>query len=191
MKRKVRMMDYDSHNFDLEPAPAIARTNVASKITLAAMGAVAVVLMLIGLDVALVSGAQASPARPVVQVVKMSGTTAVQSVIYLTVSPGLKPGPDGKLHDAFSVTNFEVQAGQPIKLVINNTDSSPHSITAPDAGVNILVRPGTHTYTLLVRKAGRFEWYCSQPCDPYSMSHAGYMRGNITSISSYLPRINP
>jgi nitrous oxide reductase len=175
-------MDYDSHNFDLNPDPVRATPNKASKITLAAMGAAAVVLVLIGLDVALVGGAQAAAPRPVVQVVKMSGTTAVQPVVYLTVSPGVKPGPDGKLHDAFSVTNFEVRAGQAVKLVINNTDSGPHSITSPNAGVNILVRPGTHTYTLLVRKSGRFEWYCSQPCDPYSMSHVGYMRGYITSI---------
>jgi len=175
-------MDYDSHNFDLNPAPVVATQNKTSKITLAAMGAVAAVLVLIGLDVALVGGAQAAPPRPVLQVVKMSGTTAVQPVVYLTVSPGVKPGPDGKLHDAFSVTNFEVHAGQAVKLVINNTDNGPHSITSPSAGVNILVRPGTHTYTLLVRKTGRFEWYCTQPCDPYSMSHVGYMRGYITSI---------
>ena len=176
-------MDYDSHNFELEPAP-VAVQNKASKITLAAMGAVAVVLALIGLDVALISGAQATPPRPVrhVQVVKLSGTPTVQPVVYLTVSPELTPGPDGKLHDAFSVTNFEVHAGQAVKLVINNTDSAPHSISSPEAGVNIIVRHGTHTYTLLVHKTGRFEWYCTQPCDPFSMSHAGYMRGFITSI---------
>lgn len=98
------------------------------------------------------------------------------------MSAGLQPGADGKLHDASSVTNFEVHADQPMKLVINNTDSGPHSITAPAADVNIIVRPGTHTYTLLVRKTGRFLWYCSQPCDPFSMSHLGYMRGYITAI---------
>jgi nitrous oxide reductase len=177
-------MDYDSHNFDLDPEPVRATQTKISKITLAAMGALATVLALIGLDVALVSGAQATPSRPImkVEVVKMSGKPVVLPVVYLTVSPTIRPGPDGKLHDAFSVTSFEVHVGHAVKLVINNTDSSPHSITAPDAGVNILVQPGTHTYTLLVRKTGRFEWYCTQPCDPYSMSHAGYMRGYITSI---------
>lgn len=177
-------MDHENDNLNLDPEPVTTAQNKTSKITLAAMSAVGVVLMLIGLDVALVSGAQATPPRPVVHVVKMSvsGTTAVQPAVYLTVSPELKPGPDGKLHDAFSVTNFEVHAGQPVKLVINNTDSSPHSITSPDAGVNIVVRPGTHTYTLLVRKTGRFDWFCDQGCDPYAMSHLGYMRGTITSI---------
>ena len=104
------------------------------------------------------------------------------STVYLTVSPAVKPGPDGKLHDAFSVTNFDVHAGQPVTLVINNTDSAQHSITAPGAGVNIVVRPGVHTYTLLVHRTGRFQWFCSFPCDTYSMSHAGYMRGYITSV---------
>lgn len=177
-------MNFDSHNFDLEPQSGKTARKMSSRITLAAMGAVAVVLALIGADVALINGAQAPPPRPIVQVVKMSvsGQTAVQPVVYLSVSPGLKPGPDGKLHDAYSVTNFQVHAGQPVKLVINNTDDVPHSITSPDAGVDILVRPGSHTYTLLVRKSGHFQWNCMQPCDPYSMSHMGYMRGYITSI---------
>ena len=75
-----------------------------------------------------------------------------------------------------------MHAGEPVKLVIDNTDNGPHSITSPAAGVNILVRPGTHTYTLLVNKTGVFNWFCDQPCDPYSMAHLGYMRGTITSI---------
>jgi plastocyanin len=141
-----------------------------------------VVVALIGIDVAAVSASQNAPARPVVNVVHVSGSAAITPVVYLTVSPGLKPGPDGQLHDAFSVTNFYVKAGQPIKLVINNTDTAEHSITAMGAGVNIVVKPGTHTYTLLVKHQGRFEWMCTYPCDPYSMAHIGYMRGYITSV---------
>jgi hypothetical protein len=181
MQAEEGTMDYDSHNFDLDPEPVAVSKNTVSKTAVWALSGLAVVLVLIGLDVALVNGAQATPARPILQVVKMSGTAAVQPVVYLTVSPGVKPGPDGKLHDAFSVTNFDVHAGHAVKLVINNTDSVPHSIDSPTAGVNILALPGTHTYTLLVQKTGRFLWYCTQPCDPYSMSHVGYMRGYITS----------
>jgi heme/copper-type cytochrome/quinol oxidase subunit 2 len=114
-------------------------------------------------------------------VVKISGAPVVEPTVYLTVSPGVKPGADGKLHDAFSVTNFYAHAGQPVKLVINNTDTAAHSIVAPGAGVRIMVKPGMHTYTLLVRKAGRFQWFCMMPCDPYSMAHDGYMRGYITA----------
>ena len=174
-------MSFDSHNFDLNRQQTTVVRNKGSKIMLAAMGAVGVVLALIAADVLLINGAQAAPPRPVVQVVKMTGTAAVQPVIYMTVSPGVKPGPDGKLHDAFSVTNFQVHAGQPVKLVINNTDDVPHSISSPSAGVNIVARPGSHSYTLLVHKSGHFLWWCMRPCDPYSMSHDGYMRGYITS----------
>lgn len=151
---------------------------------LSILGALALVLALIGIDVAVISAAQRPPARPVVEkrVVKLNGSVQVASTLYLSVSPGIKPGPDGKLHDAFSVTNFDVHAGQPVKLVIDNADSAAHSITAPDAGVNIVVRPGTHSYTLIVHRSGLFHWYCAYPCDPYSMMHDGYMRGTITSI---------
>jgi plastocyanin len=147
--------------------------------TTSVLGGVAVVLALIAIDVVLVNGVQPAQARQVQQVVKISAAPTVQPTVYLTVSPGIKPGPDGKLHDAFSVTTFYAHLGQPVKLVINNTDTSDHSITAPGAGVSITVKPGVHSYTLLVRKAGRFEWFCMYPCDPYSMSHVGYMRGYI------------
>src|ERR1700683_3199299 len=85
------------------------------------LGAVGVVLTLIAVDIVLVNGIQPAQAHPVTQVVKVSGAPAVQPTVYLTVSPGIKPGADGKLPDAFSVTNFYVHPGQPIKLVINNT----------------------------------------------------------------------
>jgi membrane fusion protein, multidrug efflux system len=101
--------------------------------------------------------------------------------VYLSVSPGIKPGADGKLHDAWSQTDFAVHVGQQVKLVINNTDTVPHSISSPAAGVNIVAKPGTHTYTLVVNKAGKFQWFCGYPCDPYSMSHDGYMHGTIVA----------
>lgn len=151
------------------------------RLWMAPLIALGVIVLMIGVDVALIDADRGPAPRRVVNVVRVSGTSPVQSTVYLTVSPGIKPAPDGKLHDAFSVTNFYVHAGQPVKLVINNTDNSDHSITSAAAGVNIVVRPGMHTYTLLVRKQGRFEWFCTFPCDPYSMAHVGYMRGYITS----------
>ena len=176
-------MQRDSHHFDLHAPSVETPHSKRNWIALSVLGALGIVLALIGADVALINGAQAAPPRPIVQVVKMSGTAAVEPVVYVSVTPGIKPAPDGKLHDAYSVTNFVVHAGKPIKLVINNTDDVPHSITSPEAGVNILVKPGSHAYTLLVPKSGKFHWYCMQPCDPYSMSHMGYMQGTITSIA--------
>ena len=123
-------MQTDSHNFDLHEQGDAARPTRSKGIGVALLTALAVVLALIAIDVLAISGAQAAPARPVVNVVKVSGATPIQHTIYLSVSPGIKPAVDGKLHDAFSVTNFTVRAGQPVKLVIDNTDTSDHSITA-------------------------------------------------------------
>jgi hypothetical protein len=175
-------MQTDSHNFDLHEPGDPARLSTSKGIGVAVLTALAAVLALIAIDVFAISGAQAAPPRPVVNVVKVSGATPIQHTIYLSVSPGVKPGPDGKLHDAFSVTNFTVRVGQPVKLVIDNTDTVPHSINAMGAGVNIVARPGVHSYTMIVHKQGKFLWMCMYPCDPFSMSHIGYMRGYITAV---------
>ena len=96
-----------------------------------------------------------------------------------------KKGPDGKLHDSFSKTEFAVKAGVPTKLRIDNKDDVMHSISSTAAGVSIMVQPGVHTYTLLVNRAGHFRWLCAIPCDSptkgWAMTHAGYMAGYITA----------
>jgi hypothetical protein len=103
--------------------------------------------------------------------------------IKFSVAGGVKRGPDGKMHDAFSKTNFAVKVGKPTRMVIDNKDDSPHSITAPGTGVSIIVKPGVHTYTMLATKAGRFMWMCVIPCDSdahgWAMTHPGYMAGYI------------
>jgi hypothetical protein len=178
-------MPDNTHNFLLEePQQTTDDGKVRRVVGLSILGALALVLALIGIDVAVIHAAQNPPPRPIVtkKVVRVSGAVPTASTLYLSVSPGIKPGPDGKLHDAYSVTSFAVRAGRPVKLVIDNTDSALHSITSPAAGVNIVIRPGTHTYTLLVHRSGVFRWYCNYPCDPYSMMHDGYMRGTITSV---------
>ena len=115
-----------------------------------------------------------------------SETTAVVAAsapeqVSLYVAPEWKPGPGGERHDAFSKTNFTVRVGQPLKLTIDNRDTAVHSITSGEAGVNIVVMPGTHTYTVVVHQAGHFKWVCAAECDPFSMSHVGYMQGYITA----------
>jgi len=99
----------------------------------------------------------------------------------LKVVAEYKRGPEGTKHDAFTQTNFTVKVGQPLRLRIDNTDTAPHSITSPQAGVNITVQPGTHTYTLVVHEAGHFTWDCILECDPWAMTHIGYMSGYITA----------
>ena len=115
----------------------------------------------------------------------MAATAQVQGVVHITIAGSVKKGPDGKMHDAFSVADYRVNAGVPITLVVDNKDDQPHSISSPGAGVSIITKPGRHTYTLLVRKVGRFFWYCAFPCDSdangWAMKNPGFMSGYITA----------
>jgi hypothetical protein len=116
-----------------------------------------------------------------------SGTPATlpTKVISLKVIPAGKLGPDGIKHDTFTQTEFAVRVGQRLDLKIDNTDEGEHSITSPEIGVNIIVKPGVHTYEIVVREKGRFSWFCVIPCDDkangWAMQHAGYMSGYITA----------
>jgi heme/copper-type cytochrome/quinol oxidase subunit 2 len=120
----------------------------------------------------------AGPAQP-------AASTAPTKAVDLKIIGSYKKGPDGKMHDAFTKTEFAVKVGQPLTLKIDNTDDVPHSINSPVAGVNIITQPGVHTYTLTVSKAGKFEWTCMLPCDSdtggWAMQNPGYMSGYITA----------
>lgn len=146
---------------------------------LAGAGILAAVLMSM---VALVQSSERGEARAASQAAaQIAALPPVAKVVYLSVIPEYKAGPEGEKHDAFTKTEFAVRVGQPQQLRIDNTDTQPHSITAPEAGVNIVVMPGTHTYTLLVKRAGTFLWFCTFRCDEWAMRHTGYMSGYITA----------
>ena len=147
--------------------------------TLSGVGVLAAVLVSM---VALILSSERPETRAESQVAEQDAALLrVANVVDLKVIPEYKKGPEGEKHDAFTTTEFVVRKGQPQELRIDNTDSVPHSITSPDAGVNIVVAPGTHTYTLLVKKAGRFLWFCAFRCDEWAMQHTGYMSGYITA----------
>lgn len=146
------------------------------------------ILAAIGIStIALVVASQSHTATMVMPSVPVAAAPIVPAAqsISLSVAGGNKKGPDGKMHDSFSKTNFAVKVGQPTQMVIDNKDSSPHSITAPGTGVSITAYPGTHTYTMLATKAGRFKWMCVIPCDTdahgWAMTHPGYMAGYINA----------
>jgi plastocyanin len=162
-----------------------------SKIVLGILGGVAVLAALVMSTVALVQSsnkAVTTVTRTVAAATAASGAAAPAAaipVIELNVAGSVKVGPGGKMHDAFSKTNFAVKVGQTVELKIDNKDESPHSITSAEAGVNIMVMPGVHTYTINVKQPGHFEWVCIIPCDSeangWAMTHPGYMAGYITA----------
>jgi hypothetical protein len=145
---------------------------------LAGAGILAAVLMS---AVAMIQSSERQEVRAASQAAEqIAALPSVAKVVVLKVIPEGKLGPEGEKHDEFTVTEFAVRAGQPQELRIDSTDEVPHSITAPEAGVNIVVTPGIHTYTLLVKQPGRFLWFCTFRCDEWAMQHPGYMSGYIT-----------
>ncbi|MHB8492586.1 MAG: hypothetical protein ACYDA6_10305 [Solirubrobacteraceae bacterium] len=164
----------------------------ARRFGLAALAGAGILTAMVMSMIALIRGAErndaSATAQPagaqVLSSAQPRGTGASAKVVELKVIAEGKKGPEGQLHDDFTVTEFHVTVGQAVTLRIDNTDTVPHSITSQEAGVNIVAQPGTHGYTLVVDRAGRFEWNCMFPCDPWSMQHVGYMRGFITATAS-------
>jgi len=155
------------------------------KIVLRVLAGVAVVAALVMSTIALFVSTGRHDSTTTVSVPAAAAAAPVPAVVSLSVAGENKKGPDGKLHDSFSKTEFAVKAGVPTKLRIDNKDDVMHSISSTAAGVSIMVQPGVHTYTLLVKQAGHFRWLCVIPCDGptkgWAMTHAGYMAGYITA----------
>ncbi len=154
----------------------------ARKFGLKALAGVGILTAVLLSMVALVQSSERDEAHAVAQLAaeEAAGLPRVARVVDLSVVPEYKRGPEGEKHDAFTITEFAVRAGRPQELRIDNTDSVPHTITSPAAGVNIVVMPGTHTYALLVKQPGTYLWYCTAICDEWAMQHSGYMSGYIT-----------
>lgn len=98
-----------------------------------------------------------------------------------------KLGSDGSWHDAFLPADFSVKAGATVQVTVYNYDDMPHTFTAMGLGTNVEIaagsegKPSKTTFTFRApQQAGSYEWYCSLPCDPWSMTHFGFMKGHVT-----------
>ncbi len=99
-----------------------------------------------------------------------------------------KLGPDGKWHDAFLPADFTIHPGDRVTVTVVNYDGGPHTFTSPSLGVNETIpgggsisSPHEVTFTFTAPKTpGKYQWWCAAPCDPWAMSHNGYMRGFVT-----------
>lgn len=117
-----------------------------------------------------------------------AGTIKTLTILVKSDSEHAKKGPDGKWHDAFLPANPVVTADVNTRVTLINYDSGAHSIVAPGLYLNVVVPgakgkvPGRVTFTLDAKKAGRYDWWCEMPCDPWSMTHNGYMRGAIVVV---------
>jgi plastocyanin len=109
--------------------------------------------------------------------------------------------PDGKGHDTYIPTSFSVGVGETVKVTVTNYDEGPHTFTSPELGVNASIPGATNadkgipsktTFTFVVKKAGKFRWFCALPCDKKAKGWAmspgttgadrdGYMAGYVTA----------
>lgn len=113
---------------------------------------------------------------------------AVKLVIKSDTEHG-KRGSDGKWHDAFLPANFSVKPGARVTVTVVNYDTMPHSFTSSSLGatINQMIPSGSASAPTTTRftftapsAAGKYSWWCAMPCDPWAMSHDGFMRGYVT-----------
>lgn len=119
----------------------------------------------------------------------MSAQTHVENLKLVVKSDEehAKKGSDGNWHDAFLPADFSVGAGSLVRVTVYNYDDSEHTFTSTGLGTNVTIAAGSEsepavtTFTFRApEKAGRYQWLCALPCDPWAMAHDGYMRGHVT-----------
>lgn len=128
----------------------------------------------------------AAAAAPASATVAAPPPTAVKLIVKSDAEHA-KKGPDAQWHDAFLPADFTVKPGQSVDVTVYNYDSGPHTFTAPDLGVNAVIPGATgsapHQTTFKFTapsKSGSYQWWCSDPCDPWAMGHQGFMQGSVT-----------
>ena len=118
-----------------------------------------------------------------------SAAAAVENVKIVVKSDEehAKKGPEGTWHDAFLPADFSVKPGSVVRVTVYNYDEGEHSFTSSSLGTNVTIAAGSEsepavtTFTFRApEKAGRYAWLCALPCDPWAMSHNGFMRGYVS-----------
>lgn len=153
---------------------------------------------------------------------KASGSEASTEHVSMQILTGKMATKDGYIaedglgHDTFMLTGLssadaknpavrttiDVKAGDKVTVTVTNYDEGPHTFTAPELGINETVAPAKNaekgipnktTFTFTVKKAGKFRWFCTSPCDAgqkgWAMTadksgqtdHVGYMAGFVVA----------
>lgn len=120
------------------------------------------------------AAAQAQPSKDVTMIVKSDEEHA-------------RKGPEGEWHDAFLPARIAAAPGQRVNVTVYNYDEGDHSFTSPTLGLNVTLpgglpkAPHKTTFSFVApKRAGRYEWFCIFPCDPWAMTNTGYMHGYVT-----------
>ena len=74
--------------------------------------------------------------------------------------------PEGPHGEHVSPANFAVQPGVPVTITVVNHTLQPHTLTVPDIGFGVFIRPGakgapsTTRFAFTSDKQGVFRWKC-------------------------------
>jgi plastocyanin len=100
-----------------------------------------------------------------------------------TVSAAAKSGATGiQLKNfAFGPDTLQVHAGDTVRLVVRNDDSSLHTFTLPEAGVDVAVPPGSEKLIeFKAPAAGTYHWFCI----PHSSVDNGTRTGMVGTLTA-------
>ncbi len=142
--------------------------------------------------VALVALALAVPSFALAAVAAKSAAhvAVAPASIALTIKADTQHGKQdakGVWHDAYLPASFSVRAGAKVTVKVTNYDAAAHTFTASGLKVNAVIAAAqgakpvvtTFSFTAPTRK-GAYDWFCAIPCDPWAMTHLGYMKGRVT-----------
>ncbi len=80
----------------------------------------------------------------------------------------------------FNPNRLQVKAGQTVRVAVKNNDTTLHTFTLPDAGVDVSVPPGSEKLIeFIAPNAGTYRWYCIPHSDPGPNGRTG-MVGLLT-----------
>ena len=140
--------------------------------------------------VALVALALAVPSFAVAAYATKAAPARAAATVALSIKSDTQHGKQdtkGVWHDAYLPAAFSVKTGQKVTVTITNYDDAAHTFTAPGLKLSVAVagakagKPSVTTVSFTApSKAGGIDWFCAAGCDPWAMTHYGFMRGRIT-----------
>ena len=110
-------------------------------------------------------------------------STVLTLASHTSVSAQVKASATGvEIHNfAFAPNSLQVKAGDTVRLVVRNDDTSLHTFTLPQAGVNVAVPPGSEKLIeFKAPAAGAYQWYCIPHSDASGSTRTG-MVGTLKS----------
>ncbi|MGE5264808.1 MAG: cupredoxin domain-containing protein, partial [Acidobacteriota bacterium] len=80
---------------------------------------------------------------------------------------------------SFAPNSMQAKAGDTVRVVIKNDDTTLHTFTLPQAGVDVTVAPGSEKVVeFKAPAAGVYQWYCT----PHSNANGATREGMVGTL---------